>query len=497
MDYFDIYAAFTTAFLYETNNELYTALSEMAELQKLPGDGQICIGGRGKNGQPLPFVSWTNALREEGISRLQWVYQPNEEEFLLEVTTSKGHYLFKPDYVEQPLNKITGQQFVDLIDAQQQPAKIWEGLLNNHNKKLQRLGQPAVTQADLQAFLKDTDPYRYNIHSRIANKDRQLEDTWQEVQVLCILLQIPLQIPAAYKKLVLTPEQNIASPVEEQIHLFPLQTLSAAELLTLVNAQPFADEVWEELPKQLRYYPELPQLRKSAEAIEFITHLPEDALGGMANVLCGLILRGCRQRNTEPVIPSELAGKLGPDEAEKVRMHALAQVSAHYYELASNAHNWEVYFYEEVSKRDWVENMLYGPFEPTLIATDLNTAKADFEQALQQHWQLAQELNPRNRSLFDLARFFLNDDFPEGAFDKEYWKRIREQLEAAGFTSHFIRKATQAFSFSATAKPLPWSPAQRRYFCVCEILEEIEESAFVQARDTFKAAVLSMPPVHA
>lgn len=492
MEYFDLYAVFTTALLLAKEEELpaiSATFSERATLNKLGKSNALSIGGRGKDGKPLPLSEWVKALRQEGITRCQWVYQPYIEDYTLEITTRTGHYRYKPDQVHQTLHKLNGQQLVELVDAQQNPSSIWQGLLDKYNKTLQRRSLPPVTLPALKAFFENKDLYRYHISTGINNKDRELSDAWQEVQLLCMIQKVPLQIPAAYQSLFIKPEGEPVTVVDKQVHLYPLQTLTGEELLELVNAQPFAADIWKQLPRQMKYYPELPQPGKTSTGPAFITSLEDaDDLKGLGMMLSGMIATTSARKEVPPVIPVSLINKMGPDEDELIRLRAMAQVNAYYYDLASTPSQWESYFFEEISTRDWVEQMMYEHFTPLTTGINIQQAKTNFEHALDE----AITLDPPFKNTFALARFFLDDRFPAGNFDKTHWKTIRQQAELAGFSKSQIQKATSSFAFSAEAQVLPWTPHIRRYMFAYEVTEAAEQlSTTNAARNIFRAAILS------
>ncbi|SEU38012.1 hypothetical protein [Stigmatella erecta] len=431
------------------------------EFQELKKPQAVSLGGRGPAGDALSYAAWLQALRAEGLRgvRFSWGAKPADPSLpphvavafagvrtlLFQVETATAARTYELHTRQSPQVALTPAQFVELMDAQEQKALLWERVRELVHESNELNSRPAVAPGQAAAYL--LSPEGAEVY------DFLVMDLCQEVQLECLVRETPFRIPPHLKDAFYQSDFSFGLPERDPVFLYPeKQDIAPQELRALIQAQPFPpSDIWVRADARLREYTDPALLPASPGAWPTALDGLSDALKrSVPQAVCDAIRTLCEEQQQEPIIPEALKAHFGPDALEKKRAKARGRLSGgEQWRLQDNPQPWQLLFFEEVPGA--------GPTEPPGEAAQ---AKARFQEALRAIEAFAARLDFPFAEAFRLGRALLEQDFPRGDFDAAHGQRALEALQAKGFSERAQENFQEVFSFAEDLRILRW-PAER------------------------------------
>lgn len=433
------------------------------ELKQPARSGFVSIAGADVQQAPVPFVEWISVFRKEQVKEVYfyWAYEQTHHSMPAHVEAAfagaqslqlcvitgnqTSHWRLRTLFSSQ--YEMTVQQFIALLDAQQQKETVWrraEEVVNESNRLNDR---PHIESANMKDYLQGEGKDVYNfLVSQIIT----------EVQVECEVLGIPFIIPEEMQGLLYKSDFGSfygSNDGRVPVFLYPTGKVTGEELQKLANAQPFAMEVWEELEKSLTEYP-LTNIPSSGYPAA-LDALDEAAVQEISHSLCRAIAVRCEQHGLQPIIPAELLHCIGPDELDGKRAQARSRLSdGKQYYLQSNQQPWELY--------------LFTPMPATgVLPVESGDLKSHFLSVLKQIAVLAEKMQTPFAEAFTSALFLSGVNVPDGNFNEEHENHIVAAMQEKGFSDQAGHVFSNHFSYMKDLHLLGWS--SERIFSLCAI----------------------------
>ncbi|MBX9853851.1 MAG: hypothetical protein K2X86_19075 [Cytophagaceae bacterium] len=455
----DYLLALTSGFLSAPEdelNQLYSEFGKYYEFYELGKAGQVSLGGRDSNDQEAGFVQWINSLRKEKIKNVDFVYGtfssgdlPNHivsafagaQELLLQVTTSKGLKTFTLHTYFSPQSEMKPAQFIELIDAQTQKGKLWDRIIALLQESNEMNNRPAFEEKKIKEYL-ITREGEYVF-------DGMASQLMQEVQVECEVMKTPFIIPSALQSLFYKSEFDFGDSDREIVFFYATTELTASEVLLLINAQPFKEEIWEKCAEDLSVYPNpLIPVSTAGELKAFAEKMNVETASNFSHTVCRIICGLCEEHHSKPVVPSSVKDKFGPDEQENARAQARSMLNSKQWFLTANQNPWELYFFELVSAATGE------------APREIEEVKKDFRSVLQEIESFAVKIDSPFSEAFGLADYLLSDKVPSGNFDTAHLEAIKKDMLSKRFTDIALENFEARFSYCSEFKKFNWSSSR-------------------------------------
>lgn len=439
------------------------------ELREPAKPGFVSIAGADAQHTPINYTEWLKGIRSEGIKAIHfyWHYEqahPSMPAHIaaafagiptlqMQVSTNKQVSTWRLRTLMSPQYEMKADQFIALIDAQQQPAIMWsrvEELVNESN----RLNNRAIVAADqLKDYLQYEGREEYNfLVSQIIT----------EVQVECAVLEQPFVIPSALESLLHKSDFGSLygrASDREPVFLYPTGSITKDELLQLVNAQPFVSDKWQELERSLQEY--TPAGIPASGYPAALQSLDEAAIQELSHTLCRAIAVCCEQHNTQPVIPANLLHCIGPNELGGKRARARSRLSGgDQYYLASIQQPWQLYLFTPVANTS-----------VTPSATTQSEIQSHFVSTLKQTAALAKRMQTAYEEAFSLAEWLLSAEVPAGNFDEAHESAIVAAMTQKGFSEQATFVFKDHFSYMRELSLLQWSHEKIAGLCAISMAD--------------------------
>lgn len=433
------------------------------ELQQPARPGFVSIAGADAQQSPVAFVEWIKAFRAEDVKEINfyWAFEQTHpsmpahieaafagsQSLQMCVVTAKQVSHWRLRTLMSSLYEMTAHQFAALMDAQQQKELLWrrvEEVVNESNRLNERR---QIESEKMKEYLQGEgrDVYNFLVSQMIT-----------EVQVECEVLEQPFLIPEGFEGLLYKSDfGSFFGPADDRIpvFLYPTGKVTKEELQQLVNAQPFAAEVWGELEKSLAEYP-LANIPSSGYPAA-LDSLDEAAVQEISHSVCRAIAERCGQHGAQPIIPAGLLHCIGPDELDGKRAQARSRLSGgNQYYLQSNQQPWELYLFTQVT-------------DPGVSPAETSNVKPHFISVLKQISALALKMQTPFAEAFSSAVFLSGNDLPEGDFNEEHENRIAAAMQEKGFSDQAVHVFRNHFSYMKDLHLLGWSSG--KIFGLCAI----------------------------
>jgi hypothetical protein len=455
----DYLLALTSGFLLAPEGKISEALAFVnpdIELTAPGKPGAVSLGGRYIKDIKSGFVEWMEYLRKEKIQGVKIFYINNEnaglsphiaaafaggEEFMLEITTLKKTRSYILQTILSTAFQITRAEFTELIDFQKDKEKLWARIIELVEEFVQLNSISGFNKNHIRDFFESEEGI--HVFEFLATQ------LLQEIQIECMINKMHFEIPKRFENLFYKSDFPFGEAEKDSVFLYPVKDVSPDELLMLINAQSFTNEIWKMCEKEFVENPheEIPSL-KAAEWSSYIKKLSPSSLKELCSVICGIIAGICEENETKPTIPAELANTFGPDEIEEKRAQARGR-TGDYWLLQGNKDSWELYFFELLPDDLKIE-----------VPTSLGEARENFSNHLKEAAAFAAKIDSPFGEAFLLGSYFLNDEVPAGNFDQVHFDIISKDLKKKGFSDIARENIGDLIFYGDTMKKLNWPAAK-------------------------------------
>lgn len=442
--------------------------NQFFELHEPAKPGAVSIAGSNAQFQPIPYIEWLKSMRSEGVENIQFYYHfeqthagmpahmeaafAGSQSLQMQVTTQKAYSTWRLRTLLSPQYEMTVVQFFSLINAQPKSEILWSRVSEQVNDSNRLNGRPEIEAGQIQDFLKGEgrDVYNFLVPQLIT-----------EIQVELEVLEEAFVIPEEFQTLLYKSDfGSLFGPADDRtpVFLYPTGPVTKDELLQLVNAQPFASEVWEELERSLTEY--TPANIPATGYPSALDALDAAAVQELSHTICRAIATRCEQHNAQPVIPENLLHCIGPDELDGKRARARSKLSGgKQYYLQSNQQPWELY--------------LFAPVEAAKVSTSETAAdvKKHFISTLKQIAALATKMETPFAEAFLSAEFLLGDKIPSGDFSEEHENQIADIMQQKGFSDQALDIFKRNFSYARDQRLLGWTNEQIMSICAISMAD--------------------------
>ncbi|MCE9669073.1 hypothetical protein LY474_14770 [Myxococcus stipitatus] len=312
-------------------------------LRLLEAPGTYSVGARTAQGQELPLEAWRELLDTQGLQGVRAIdlgsLGPaevpehvaaafiNSEALVLDVRTRAGSTLYQLETVLSSASLMTPRQFAEFARMQPHAQRVMEALAHVITDSNQLNQRPAVAASQVADYL----------HSREGAGIFDLlgGDLLREVQVTVLREGGEVLVPEDFRPFFQTldpddfersllPPERLAEfvPVDERLYLSGDDF--GRDFVTLVEAQPFADDIWRRAAENLnRFVPEggAPHTPESLKAL-LSTAGQEEAFAVSSGNLMEELQMCCKAHGVEPVIPEALRERvrtLGPTREQRAK----------------------------------------------------------------------------------------------------------------------------------------------------------------------------------
>jgi hypothetical protein len=432
---------------------IFSILEEIYAINEIKKINYISIGVK-EDEREEPLASWVRRLREEKALNINCFYInfndqslsahiaaafAGSSDLLIEITTAKNtrSYLLKTFF--SPQYEITPEQFIVLLNSQTNKEIAWTRaatlILDSNALNNRKIFDPAEAPDYL-----STDEGRTVFGYLVT-------DLIKEMQIELALHEQEFIIPETLESLFVKQDAHFS--IIDNLGLFslyPLGDVTAQEILSLVEAQPFKDLTWEKLNTILEMYadPEMPPVAVT-EWKDKIMKMDVQQLKEFVHPICGSICRLCEENDTSPVIPQELADRFGPDEAEQKRISARFKANNNSKNLEVTRQPWEYYQFTQI------ENIQHAQ-QPSVSDT-----QKILMEALEDIRAFAAVIQSPYEEAFRLSLFILTTPLPAGLYNEEHVHLLTEKLQAAGFSERAAENFRHASWMGGFFKSLQWN----------------------------------------
>lgn len=427
----------------ERLSSLETELGQSWSLRKLEVPGTYSVGARLPGGKEVPLAQWRDALGgplevrvldfgtqgPAGLPDHIAAAFANTGGLSLEVRAPGGSTLYVLQTVFSRQHLITPRQFVDFARMQPHAERVFEALSNVITESNQLNERPAVAPTQVEAFLLSPEG--------AAFLDMSGGELLRTVQTTVRGQRATVSIPEDFRRFFTTydpdswrrdnlpPERRHEFiPSEEQ--LFFQDEATAQDFVALVDAQPFAAEIWERIARNLNQFLSEEEPPHTAASIERLLRSAD--LDAYRQLPSGNLMEElqmcCKAHGVEPVIPGPLQGRLrrhGPTpedlERDPGRIPEKEQLR-----LESNTDSYQLYLFTALPV-------------PATSSPPGSDARAAFLAGLEKAESFAEKVDSPFAEAFQLARFVLETEaWQLREYTPEAVEPMVEELEAAGFS---------------------------------------------------------------
>lgn len=450
-------------------HELAGFIEQRFEVQELRKPQTVSIGGQAPDNQYLGLIEWAKVFRKENVVSVTYFYSAlsekqlpahlaaafaGVEDVIFNIKTSVHDYFYILQTRYSPSNEITPEQLAELVNAQPNPSAEWIRIEEVIQKSLELNSLPRIAEGSAEAYLQSPAGYQ--------TFEWQAGDIVKELQLDAILNETEFIIPEALKHLLQPSSFSFYNEGEEEreyTYLYPVEEISVAELISLIEAQPFAMEVVQKLDSYFKEYPSDLSI-DTTRWKESIQNYPGTQLQGIVNMMCRFICECCDEKKLKPILPATLKSKLGPDELEAKRIVARGKLDRSQYFLAGNTQPWEANTFERI------ENTVV----PEISAPE-EQLKATLLQALKDTGAFAAKNNSSYAEAFQLADYLLTGLLPEGNFDEAHKEKINQELKEFKFSDRAIENFSNVFYYAEELLIIGWEHKDIYAFYACSIAD--------------------------
>ncbi|MFL5729941.1 MAG: hypothetical protein ACJ75J_10680 [Cytophagaceae bacterium] len=438
-------------------DETLNLVGQQYELYE-PGKPQtVSLGVIDSAGKISGFAAWMKSLRKQKIQRLKISCLSHQreglpahmaaafagaEDYVMEISTPESHRAYVMKVRFSPAYQLSGQDFIDLIDAQKNKAQLWDRITELVSEFVQMNAIDGFHPSGTREFLLSAEGQQVF--------EFMTSQLIQEVQIESQIYDVAFKIPPAQKELFFLSDPPFGEQEKDPVFLYPVKEVNADQLLLLVREQGFEEEIWNALEHECREYPqeEIPSL-KASEWPGQLKNFHMALLQQVSGIVCRVIAVLCEEREIKPVIPPALKDVIGPDELEEKR----AQARSKPYDLwllDGNKDPWEIYYYEEVP--GFISEPVKGMAE----------AQKEFLDALQKAENFAVKIQSPFEEAFKLGAYFLSGKVPAGHFDHQHGAAIEKDLKQKGYSDRALENAGDVVYYGEVLEICGW-PADKIY----------------------------------
>ncbi|MFY0567302.1 hypothetical protein ACN28E_26225 [Archangium lansingense] len=456
---------------------LETMLGESWSVRRLAQPNTYSLGARLRDGRELPLAGWLEGLGTDGepleVRALDLGSRAPEKlpehiaaafastQALVLALRSRGiSSVYVLETVVSHRSLISPAQLVELALLQPHADRVLEAWARVITESNELNGRPAVEVSQVARYLCSREG--------AGVLDFLGGDLMSELQSTVRREGVVENIPEAYRSFFHTSDpddfdrqmlgpdrQHEFIPSEERLYLESEAT--AQDFVALVEAQPFAREIWERIARNLNQFLAEGETPYTAESIaaklrdggpEAHRELP---MGNLTQEWQGC----CRGHGVEPIIPEALRGclrLLGPTPEERKRDKGLL-LEREKLRLKPNTEGYQMYLFRELED---APPLLDSPARPT------TEVREEFLGALREAESFAEQQDSPFFEAFKLARFVLESDALRltGKLSPERVDALQEALKAAGFSERagevFGRKVNAVSDFE------PFHPSEEK-----------------------------------
>lgn len=296
-------------------NERLEYIGKIIRIDELRAPKTISVGAQNDNGDDFTFNEWMHFLFTENIKKID-IINFNEvgrelpdhiiaafaggHNYLLQVVTDKSTRAYMLRTYTGPTYTIAFDQLTELIDAQELKNDIWTRVVEFVNDSNEMNSRPVIEPDKMREYFRD---------SQNGPPEYLLSDIASEIQVECAALKTVFRLPEHLKTHFYQSTSNdFFGPTDtERVFLLRAKPLSGKELLTLINAQSFPQEIWDKYEEDKRTYEEtISPYLVNKEYEKYVNSLSEDELNTFNYTITDAICRLCEKHKLTPLIPEEL-----------------------------------------------------------------------------------------------------------------------------------------------------------------------------------------------
>jgi hypothetical protein len=432
---------------------IFSILEEIYAINEIRKINHVSLGVKEEEREE-PLAAWARRLHNEGVLNVNFFYidfnDPSlpahiaaafagASDLLMEITTEKNtrSYLLKTFF--SPPYEITPENFIELLNSQAGKEIAWARaatvILDSNALNNRKVFDPV-----------ETPDYLITDEGRMVF-EYLVTDLIKEIQIELAIHEQEFIIPEHLESVFVKQENEF--PIIDKLGLFslyPLVDVTAQEILSLVEAQPFKDQTWEKLNTTLQMYadPEMPPVAIT-EWKDKIMKMDPQQLKKFVHPVCGSICRLCEENDTSPVIPQVLADRFGPDEAEQKRISARFKASSNSRNLEVTTQPWEYYQFMQIESIQHAQ-------QPSVTDTQEKVI-----EALEDIRAFAAVIQSPYEEAFRLSLFVLTTPLPAGLYNEEHIHLLIEKLQAAGFSERAVENFRNASWIGGLLKSLQWN----------------------------------------
>jgi hypothetical protein len=453
-------------------------------LRRLAVPDTSSLGARLPDGREVPLAQWREALDAEGpvearaldLGRLAPAGLPehlaaafaNSAALALEVRSRGGSTLYGLQTVLSRQWLITPRRFVDFVRLQPHAERVLAALSDTITESQQLNDRPAVAPARVEDFLLSREGAAFlDMHG--ADLLRAVQTTVRRQRAAVAIPEdfrpfFTTYDPDEWRRDSLPPEQRHEFvPSDEELSLEAEAT--GRDFVALVEAQPFAREIWERIARDLNQFRAEDAAPHTAESLEAL--LREDDGDALRELPTGNLMRElqmcCKGHGVEPRIPEPLRPRLrrfGPTPEDFERDPGLIPEREQLHPQ-NNTERYQVYLFAALPLP-----------APTASPTPDADVRGDFRSRLEEAEAFATEVDSPFAEAFRLARFVLEAErWRLREYTPEHVGLLLEALEVEGFSERAREVFEGKVSLLTPFQVLESSEARLRGLLACDIAD--------------------------
>ncbi|WP_342378300.1 hypothetical protein NVS55_02940 [Myxococcus stipitatus] len=462
-----------------------TELGSGWTLRLLEVPGTFSVGARTREGQELSLESWREVLDGEGLVSVRAMDLggmgpgelpdyvsaafANSEALVLDVRTQRGAGLYQLEVGFSGSSLITSRQFVDFARAQPGVERVMEALshvITDSNLMNQR---PAVSPGQVGTYL--------GSREGAAVFDLVGSDLLRELQAAVLRGGREVVIaedfrsffqtldPDDFERSLLPPERLAEFvPSDERVYLSGEDF--GRDFVTLVEAQPFAEDIWRRAAETLNRFQGEEATPYTAESLrDFLRTAEGPALQGIpSGNLMEELQMGCKAHGAELVVPEgvrERVSAAGPTKEERAKDPGLIPERERL-RLVPNHSGYQVYVF----------NALKVARSPLLSPRGTTDTRAELLQGLREAEDFAQRKGSLFAEAFRLARVVLEGTgFQLREATPERLAAVREVFRGAELGERAWEAFERRMGLLALFQVFPSSEERLRGLVACSVAD--------------------------
>lgn len=373
---------------------------------QVPGTLGAAVGEDGE--ERMPMLAWLARKRLEKVCRVTVsVQDPEDDEeahllagfagglpLLVELVSGSASSNYLAGTVSGPHLLMTTSELIALLHRQGHASLYWECVLDQINGFNACNGRREVESEELEAYLLGDEG----------------QDAWQvmgdqifrELQVEACVHDRDFVVPEQMRHLVRAVEPfHDEQVMDVWLEPFDEDAVTGAHLLRLVEAQPFAECIWQQCADKaalaervgddfnLDTFPCIP----SADWPRYLSRVSADDVVEVQSEIIELVRLECESRGMEPVIPAALEDIFGPDDEERRRLRFRQRLQHDMgWALVSTLRPWRMAVLDRIDAAPPIDH-------PRSLAQ----ARADFISTLEKIEQFAGRIGSDLAPLFQVA----------------------------------------------------------------------------------------------